>query len=91
MLLAQQFRQGALAVFERRAAQVFAIKLNKIEGAENGGGVELPVSGAVQRPAARYDQTTIASPSMKQDRTDRLSTACDNPTIARGENRIHSA
>ena len=44
MLLAQQFRQGALAVFEGRAAQVLAIKLNKIEGAENGGVVVLPVA-----------------------------------------------
>ena len=43
-LLAQQFSQGALAVFEGRAAQVFAIKLNEIEGAENSGMVVLPVA-----------------------------------------------
>ena len=60
-LLAQQFSQGALALLERRPAQVLAINLNQIEGAEHGGAVMLPVAEQVKyRQPSSIDNNRLA-------------------------------
>ena len=48
-LLVEQFGQGTLAVLERRATQVLAIELNKIERAE-----DIPFSCVHSLPGAGF-------------------------------------
>jgi hypothetical protein len=43
-LLAQHFRQGALAVFDRRAPHILAVRLDQIERAKYGSAVVLAVA-----------------------------------------------
>ena len=45
---AQQFGQSALALLERRPAQVLAVKLDQVERAEHGGAVVLPVADQLE-------------------------------------------
>jgi hypothetical protein len=60
-LLAQQFSQGALALLERRPAQVLAVKFDQVERAEHGGVVVLPVANQVKdREAVLIDNNRLA-------------------------------
>jgi hypothetical protein len=74
MASANQVHEVGLALLDGNTAQVFAVELDQIEGAKDGGAVmrqERSRSNA-ERPRL---STTMASPSMKQERTLSLDTA----------------
>jgi hypothetical protein len=58
---AQQFGQSALALLERRPAQVLAVKFDQVEGTEHGGVVVLLVADQVKdREAVLIDNNRLA-------------------------------
>jgi hypothetical protein len=71
---AEEIGQRVLTILKARPSDILAVEFDEIEGAQYGGVVVKP-----RRRASNTDRpvssTTMASPSMTQDRTGKLATA----------------